>query len=100
MAKTVKKENKKYVLQVATRPYCHAAVLVDNPLMHIIEAERRRQQLEEEEAAAGDGSCAGAAVVMLEMVTRHDAGLYTCRGTNEAGPGPLSSPASLRVQCE
>ena len=55
---------------------------------------------EEEEAAAGDGSCAGAAVVTLELVTRHDAGLYTCRGTNEAGPGPLSSPASLRVQCE
>ena len=55
---------------------------------------------EEEEDAAGDGSCAGAAVVTLELVTRHDAGLYTCRGTNEAGPGPLSSPASLRVQCE
>ena len=54
----------------------------------------------EEEDAAGDGSCAGAAVVTLELVTRHDAGLYTCRGTNEAGPGPLSSPASLRVQCE
>jgi len=36
------------------------AVLVDNPLMHIIEAERRRQQLEEEEAAAAAAAAVAA----------------------------------------
>ena len=43
-----------------TRPYFHAAVVVDNPLMHIIDTERRRQQLEEEEAAAAAAAAVAA----------------------------------------